>query len=139
MIPQKKLKSKEKIKLFNQTIPKSNKKEDILNWLYQSRFVSSYLWRLCNDNDHTENDDFIQEIWLALCELPQEKYDDLCDQGYSTIKSYVSGMIWRQVKSGNSPIYTKYKKRKKREKRLSQQCWDIYAETNVMPIKNDYD
>lgn len=109
--------------------PKSTSKEDIIQWLIDSCFIENYILQLTDYND-TRVDDYIQEIYLCLLELPQERWDDLTFQGFGCIKSYVSGMIYRQLKSKNSPIYYKYKRTKEKEVNISSKMWDNYDKTN---------
>ena len=123
----------EQYKSLLQLGPKSGNREDIINWLLFTDFIPNYVSKLERDTYQNDLDDIIQEVWLSICQIPQEKWDYLYDQGWTAIKAFTSGLIYRQIHSQNSPVYTKYKKRRKFEAKLSNECWQIYEETNTMP------
>lgn len=91
------------------TYPKSRKRDDIIEWLVHTQFVDNYVIKLIGSDD-TSVDDVIQDIYLDILEMPQEGWDRLTNQGYGAIRAYVSGMIYRQIVSANSPSYYKYRR-----------------------------
>ena len=111
------------------TFPKSDNRDEILQYIIDSHFVEGYVLNLVDYNDE-DVDDKIQEIYLALSEVPQSRWTDLCNQGYSTIKAFVSGLIYRQIHSGTSTTYFKYGRYHKRFPRLSDKAWKTYSNTN---------
>ena len=68
-----------------------------------------YTIQLIGDDD-TSVDDVIQDIYLELLEKSQEDWDKLTCQGYAAVRAYISGMIYRQIVSTNSPSYYKYRR-----------------------------
>ena len=89
--------------------PKSSKRDDIIDWIIQTQFVDYYTIQLIGDDD-TSVDDVIQDIYLELLEKSQEDWDKLTCQGYAAVRAYISGMIYRQIVSTNSPSYYKYRR-----------------------------
>ena len=89
--------------------PKSSKRDDIIDWIIQTQFVDYYTIQLIG-NDDTSVDDVIQDIYLDLLEKSQEDWDKLTCQGYAAVRAYISGMIYRQIVSTNSPSYYKYRR-----------------------------
>lgn len=136
-LPHRRLK-KEDVYKISYEFPKSPKKEDIIEWLIDSCFIENYIIKLSDWNE-TNIDDIIQDVYLDLLELPQEKYDLLTYQGYGAIKAYVSGMIYRQIKSGSSPIYYRYKGYKKHEVNVSPESWSVYEQTNKITKNDNYE
>lgn len=128
---------KEYIAMLNSK-PKSSDRNDILNWLYNTGLVKNYIKRLeYKDIDEETLNDEIQEVWLMICEIPQDKWDNLFIQGTTPIKAFISGLIFRQIHSNSSPVYNKLKKQYTIEKHLSEKCWDVYDETGEMMQTND--
>lgn len=91
------------------TYPKSNNRDDIIDWIVHTQFVDNYVIKLIGDDD-TSVDDVIQDIYLDLLEMSQKDWDRLTRQGYAAIRAYISGMICRQVRSSSSPTYYKYRR-----------------------------
>lgn len=58
--------------------PKSSNRNDILEWLHYIGLVDNYIKKLEYDSVPPETvQDEIQDIWLEICELSQEKWDYL--------------------------------------------------------------
>lgn len=89
--------------------PKSKSRDDIIQWIIDTQFVEHYIIQLVEDNDYSV-DDVIQDVYLSLLEKTQEDWDKLTCQGYTAIRAYISGMIYRQIKSANSPSYYQYRR-----------------------------
>lgn len=115
--------------------PKSSNKNDIIDWLLKLQFIQNYVNKLAYGSENTK--DYIQEICLYMCEIDQSKWDDIYKQGKFSIIAYTSGIIYRQLKSKNSPIYAKYKKRQNFEERMSDNEWNIFTDTNLIPKNNN--
>lgn len=61
------------------TLPKSSDRNDILNFILQTNFVENYVKKLERLEYKTTGliDDEIQEIYLQLCEIPQDTWDTI--------------------------------------------------------------
>lgn len=122
------------------TPPVDNKKETILQWLYDRGLVQNYIRKLEYETiDEETIQDEIQEVWLLLLEK-QDKLKELYDnQGITGLTAYVSGVIARQVHSSTSALYKKYKKDYKVLIHLSDQCWNDYYNTGeMMETREEY-
>lgn len=121
------------------TKPKSNDRTDIIEWLHYTGLVDNYIKRLeYKDIDEEVLNDEIQEVWLMICEIPQDKWDQLYIQGTTPIKAFIAGLVYRQIHSNTSPVYNKYKKNYSKEKHLSDKCWEVFDETGEMMETMDY-
>lgn len=109
-------------------------KEKILNELLNSGFIEWYTLQLMsktsgfimqNDEEYQE---YIQEIWLQICEIQEDKLIDLYTE--NKLKAYISGLIHRNVKSNTSPAYTHIRKQNNKYIRKSDDDWEKYSDTN---------
>lgn len=75
-----------------------------------------------------EYQEYIQEIWLQICEIQEDKLIDLYTE--NKLKAYVSGLIHRNVKSNTSPAYTHIRKQNNKYIRKSDDDWEKYSDTN---------
>lgn len=81
----------------------------IINELIKSKFIERYCGKLCSDYNFLQ--DMIQDIWLIICSIPDSRLIVLYKN--DELKAFISGIIFRQLKSKNSTIYYKYLKEKK--------------------------
>ena len=82
--------------------------------------MPAYTRKLANSNDWPIIEDITQEIWVQICEVPDEKWQKLLSQGtksdsFKAVRGYISGLIYRNVKSVNSKVYNKLKKHQTKE------------------------
>ena len=109
-------------------------KEKILNELVKSCFIEWYTLQLMSKTSgfivqtDEEYQEYIQEIWLQICEIQEDKLIDLYNE--NKLKAYVSGLIHRNVKSNTSPAYTHIRKQNNKYIRKSDDDWEKYSDTN---------
>ena len=109
-------------------------KEKILNELVNSCFIEWYTLQLMSKTSgfilqtDEEYQEYIQEIWLQICEIQEDKLIDLYND--NKLKAYVSGLIHRNVKSNTSPAYTHIRKQNNKYIRKSDDDWEKYSDTN---------
>ena len=96
------------------------KRDELLEYVYNLNLVPAYTRQLANSSDWAQIEDITQEIWLQICEVPEEKCTKLLGQGtkkdsFKAVRGYISGLIYRNVKSVNSKVYNRLKKHQTRE------------------------
>jgi hypothetical protein len=106
-------------------------REEILNYIIETKLVENYTKKLANSDDWEQIEDITQEIYLQICEIPEDKLIELYNQGtekdpFKSIRGYVTGLIYRNVKSKNSKVWTKLKKHYTREFIQDSDEWDIF-------------
>ncbi len=108
----------------------------ILDYLIKSNFVESYTKKLVYPSDKADlQDDFLQEVWLQICEIPEKKWEEITrnntnpDQMYG-VRNFVSVVIRNTVVSTTSAAYRKLKKQTTVSKQLDEKEWQ-YLENTV--------
>lgn len=86
-------------------------RDEILKELYECEFVEKYTREKLKQQDYL--DDYIQEVWQIICEIPEKKLVELYKQENSIngVRKYVAGIICRTVHSQTSGAYMKLIKR----------------------------
>ena len=109
----------------------------ILDYLIKSNFVESYTKKLVYPSDKENlQDDFIQEVWMQICEIPEKKWEEITrnntnpDQMYG-VRNFVSVVIRNTVVSTTSAAYRKLKKAQTVSKQLDEKEWQYLS--NVVP------
>lgn len=81
-------------------------KTEIVQELYDTEFVQKYSPQFVMQKDLT--DDFIQEVWLEIMEIPEDKLKAMYEaDGINGVRKYVSGLIIRTLKSDTSRAHYK--------------------------------
>lgn len=107
----------------------------ILDYLIKSNFVESYTKKLVYPSDKADlQDDFLQEVWLQICEIPEKKWEEITrnntnpDQMYG-VRNFVSVVIRNTIISTTSAAYRKLKKQNTVAKQLNDRDWQYLANT----------
>ena len=110
-------------------------RDEILNYLIKSKFVESYTKKLVypSDKDNLQ-DDYISEVWLQLCEVQESKWDEIMNNNKNSdpmygVRNFVSVIIKNTVRSTTSSAYRKLKKQSTIADNLSDDDWEILANT----------
>lgn len=108
---------------------KSDKRNDVIEWIYATHIVEWYTTYLLKKTlaDETIADE-VQELYLMICEIPDAKWVELYAQGQYAVSAYVTGLIHQQLISTNSKIYKKYTKYEVTQKVQSDLFWQTYDE-----------
>ena len=115
-------------------------RDEILDYLVKSKFVESYTKKLVypSDKDNLQND-FIQEVWLQICEIPESKWEEIMNNNTNSdsmygVRNFVSVIIRNTVRSTTSSAYRKLKKQSTIAENIDDGEWEILA--NTIPDTN---
>ena len=110
-------------------------RDEILNYLIKSKFVESYTKKLVypSDKDNLQ-DDYISEVWLQLCEIKDEKWQEIMNNNKNSdpmygVRNFVSVIIKNTVRSTTSSAYRKLKKQSTIADNLSDEDWELLKNT----------
>ena len=110
-------------------------RDEILDYLITSKFVENYTKKLVypSDKDNLQ-DDYISEVWLQLCEISESKWQEIMNNNKNSdrmygVRNFVSVIIKNTVRSVTSSAYRKLKKQSTIADNLSDDDWEILANT----------
>ena len=110
-------------------------REKVLKYLYNSGFVKFYTKKLMYPEDIEDlYDDYLQEVWWQICEIPEEKWLELYNRRpnqdeFYDIRNWCSVLIRNTIRSTTSSAYRKLKKQKTVAQNLNDDDWEILANT----------
>lgn len=107
-------------------------KNSVVEWLRESHLIENYCQALEGRNS-TYLLDIISEIYLLILEIPDDKWEDLVNQGPVAIRAYITGIIYRNINSNTSSIYLKYKKIARHQVQMTDDLWCKYFDTGLFP------
>ena len=115
-------------------------REKVLKYLYDCGYVKYYVMKLMYPDEIEDlYDDYLQEVWVALCEISEEKWQELYNRRdnqdeFYDIRNWVSVLIRNTIRSTTSSAYRKLKKQSTIADNLSDDDWEILA--NTIPDTN---
>ena len=115
-------------------------REKVLKYLYDCGYVKYYVKKLMYPEDIEDlYEDYLQEVWFALCEVSEEKWRELYNKRpnqdeFYDIRNWVSVLIRNTIRSTTSSAYRKLKKQSTVADNLSDDDWEILA--NTIPDTN---
>lgn len=103
-------------------------REYVLDYLIKSGFIENFTKKIIFSSDIDRYyDDYVQEVWLAICEVNENKWKELMDNNdntkhdrYYTVRNWISVLIRNTVRSTTSTAYRRLKK----QSTITQQCTD---------------
>ena len=110
-------------------------RDKVLKYLYDCGYVKYFVKKLMYSEDIEDlYNDYLQEVWFALCEVPESKWQELYNRRdnqdeFYDIRNWVSVLIRNTVRSTTSSAYRKLKKQKTVAQNLSDDDWEILKNT----------
>ena len=110
-------------------------RDKVLKYLYESGFVQFYTKKLLYREDINDlYEDYLQEVWLQICEIPEKKWEELYNKRdnqdeFYDIRNFVSVVIRNTVISTTSAAFRKLKKQSTVSKQLDDGGWNYLANT----------
>ena len=110
-------------------------REKVLKYLYDCGYVKYYVKKLMYPEDIEDlYEDYLQEVWFALCEVSEEKWQELYNRRpnqdeFYDIRNWVSVLIRNTIRSTTSSAYRKLKKQSTIADNLSDDDWEILKNT----------
>lgn len=104
-------------------------RDSILTWIYKTNLVpwyATYILQKPYEDDLVQ--DLIGELYLIICEIKEEKWNELYQQGKFAISGYVTGIVKQQLWSDSSTIYYKYYKYYNRNITMNEDFWLQYGD-----------
>ena len=110
-------------------------REKVLKYLYDCGYVKYYVKKILYPEDIEDfYEDYLQEVWVALCEISEEKWQELYNRRpnqdeFYDIRNWVSVLIRNTVRSTTSSAYRKLKKQSTIAQNLNKEEWDFLKNT----------
>ena len=115
-------------------------RDEIIDYLVKSGFVDNYTKKLVYPSDKNDlQEDFIQESWLQVLEIPECKWEEIMDSNknkdrYYGVRNFVSVVVRNTVRSTTSAAYRKLKKQATVAQIMTDGEWKFLA--NIVPDTN---
>ena len=95
-----------------------------MQWLADTHWVDGCTVQSMSPLDYPYAKDYIQEIWLQILSVPQDKMMEIWYHGKASFVSYIKTLIKRNVFSDSSNLYNHVRKPGKRDVFLDSCQWN---------------
>lgn len=111
-------------------------RDKCIDYLVKSNFIEAYVKKLMFSSDiDALYDDFKQEVYLSILEVPAEKIATLYNNSITAkdpdefyqLRNFISRLVYNTVHSTSSTAYKKLKKHNLTEHIQTDVQWKIYA------------
>lgn len=114
------------------------KEESVLGYIARNKVVEKLI-KTSNHKDDRNIEDFVQEIYLILCEKGEE-LEKFNEQPPNNLRNYLITIIRNQYYSGTSAYFRKYVKYDKNTSCFdTSEGFDIDEDNNLIKMINDKD
>lgn len=100
----------------------------LLKWVIDTHYVDHLIKKKLSPLDKNLEEDFIQEIWLQILLIPQDKFMSIWYKGKGKFTNYIKAIVMNSVMSVTSPVYYNTKGLFKNELHLTDEQWVRFEE-----------
>lgn len=136
-------KQKKEYKLFTNP-PEPLTWHSLMQWLSDTGWVEGRIGKMISPLDREYFEDYVQEVWVQILEVPQEKMMDLWYRGKGKFVNYIKSIILNNIYSKSSHLYVNVRRGRAMEKFLTDEQWQRLDDTGESDYEisfaiNDFD
>ena len=116
----------------------------ILDWMATTGYIENFTRSKIHALDRDYTEDYISDIWLQICEIPEEKLVEIYRSGKGRFTNYLKGLIMNNIRSVESNLYKRIKKPRVNEVYLTDYQWnylihndEVEADKQIAVIDKD--
>lgn len=110
-------------------------REELINYIINTNLVEWYTCKLFKKTvDDYYVQEYIQEIWVQILQLSDDKLRQLWNQGYPAVTAFISTIIKNNVISVKSPSYMHIKNHLDKYIHVDNDVWDEMTEFDTPDI-----
>lgn len=114
--------------------PSEYTRDGVIQYLIDTNLVEWYITKLLRRRiDDYKTQEYVQECWLQILKIKDERLKELWYQGYPAVTAFVSGLIHQNVVSVQSPAYWHVFKCNKRLIHVDGDIWDEVSDYTTYP------
>jgi hypothetical protein len=100
----------------------------LMNWLSDTGWVEGLVSKRISPLDRHLIEDYIQEVWVQILEVPPEKLMEIWYKGKGKFVNYIKSIVINQIYSGSSATYKHIKAPNKDMLYLDDEGWKNLTE-----------
>lgn len=117
-----------KLPRLNTNPPSPVTYESLIDWLVSTGWVDAFIKARMNPLDRKYTDDYIQECWREILEVPRDKLLGVYIKGKGKFINYIKSVILNNIISGSSHLYKRLREGWRETLFLSSEEWQHLAD-----------
>lgn len=124
--------------------PEPVTRDGLMKWLSDTGWVEGFLGKKISPLDRPYYEEYLQEVWVQILEVPEDKIVDIWHRGKGKFVNYIKSIIMNNIYSSSSHLFQNVRKFRKDERELTDYQWNLLDEDGkstfdvVFPI-NDFE
>ena len=113
-------------------------KERLMNWLADTGWVEGHIRKQISPLDVKYTEDYIQEVWLQILEVPEEKIMSIWYKGKGKFTNYIKAIIMNNIYSNSSHLYRNIRAGQENVYHLDEVGWKALESDQDTYITHQY-
>lgn len=97
--------------------------ERLMSWLVDTGYIEGLVRKRISPLDRHLIDDYIQEVWVQILEVPHDKLLDVYRRGKGKFVNYLKSIVVNNIYSGSSHLYKNLRAGQKELVHLNDNEW----------------
>lgn len=98
-------------------------RDRIMEWMANTKYVEGFIYKRIHSLDKEYVDDYIQEVWLQILELDEDKIVEIYKSGKGRFTNYIKALIMNNIRSTCSNLYKHIRQPRLKEVYLTDEQW----------------
>lgn len=98
-------------------------KARLMRWVAHTQYVENFIKARIHQLDKPYLDDYIQECWVQILEVPEEKILEIYRRGKGKFTNYIKSIIMHNIKSNSSILFRNIRRDRFNEVYLGDKEW----------------
>lgn len=104
----------------------------LMDWLAKTGWVENHLRSRISPLDRNHIEDYIQEVWIQILEVPPEKMLEIYRRGKGKFVNYIKSIIMNNIYSKSSHLYKNVREPYHKEYYLTDEQWqELFNESRT--------
>ena len=103
-------------------------RQRLVDWMSKTGYVEGYIHKKISPMDKMYVEDYIQECWIQILEVPDDKMVEIYRKGKGKFTNYIKTLINNNIRSRVSHLYKNIRADKKNELYLDDAEWSVLLE-----------
>lgn len=110
-------------------------RDRIMMWMASTGFIEGFIRIKSHALDKPYLDDYIQEVWVQILQIPEDKLLFLYRAGKGRFTNYIKMLIMNNIHSTCSNLYKNIRQARTREVYLDEHQWEDFTEHDNTDIQ----
>lgn len=124
--------------------PEPLTRDSLMQWLSDTGWVEGFIGKRISPLDRAYFDDYVQECWVQILEVPPEKILEIWYRGKGKFVNYIKSIVMNNIYSLSSHLYKNIRLGRSIERTLTDEQWSMlenekHSEYDITFCINDFD